>query len=170
MDLKSKVRTVPDYPVKGVMFRDINTVIQDKEGLREAVNQIMKNLDEKEFDYVIGPESRGFIFGMPIAYNMNKGFIPIRKAGKLPGEVISKTYALEYATATLEVQKDLVKKGDRIVIVDDLLATGGTCRAMISLLEEIGAKIVSLNFFIEIEELNGRKTLDGYKINSVIKY
>lgn len=170
MDLKNIIRNVPDYPKEGILFRDITTVLKDKDALRYSVDEISKSLEGLEFDYILGPESRGFIFAMPIAYNMNKGFIPVRKAGKLPCEVISKEYDLEYGSATLEIHKDSLKKGDKVVIVDDLLATGGTCKAIMELVESIGVEIVSINFFIELEELNGREFLGDYNIHSVVKY
>lgn len=170
MDLKNVIRTIPNYPIEGVMFRDITTVLKNKEALKESVNQIMKTLENIQFDYILGPESRGFIFAMPIAYNLNKGFIPVRKVGKLPAETIRKEYDLEYGTSTLEIHKDALKKYDKVVIVDDLLATGGTCKAIIELVEEIGAEVVSLNFFIELEELKGRELIGDYNISSIIKY
>lgn len=170
MDLKKVIRNIPNYPIEGVLFRDITTVLKDKEALKYSVDEIMKSLENVEFDYILGPESRGFIFAMPIAYNMNKGFIPVRKAGKLPAETISQKYELEYGSATLEIHKDALKKGDKVIIVDDLLATGGTCKAIIDLVEKIGAEVVSLNFFIELEDLEGRKILGDYNINSVVKY
>lgn len=170
MDLKNVIRTIPNYPIEGVMFRDITTVLKNKEALKESVNQIMKTLENIQFDYILGPESRGFIFAMPIAYNLNKGFIPVRKVGKLPAETIRKEYDLEYGTSTLEIHKDALKKYDNVVIVDDLLATGGTCKAIIELVEEIGAEVVSLNFFIELEELKGRELIGNYNISSIIKY
>lgn len=170
MDLKKVIRNIPNYPIEGVLFRDITTVLKDREALKISVNEMMKNLEDVEFDYVLGPESRGFIFAMPIAYNMNKGFIPVRKAGKLPAETISKEYDLEYGSATLEIHKDALKKGDKVVIVDDLLATGGTCKAIIELVESIGAEVVGLNFFIELEDLKGREILGNYNIKSVVKY
>lgn len=170
MDLKKAIRTIENYPIEGVMFRDITTVLKDKEALKCSVDEMMKTISDLEFDYILGPESRGFIFAMPIAYNMNKGFVPVRKAGKLPAETIAKEYELEYGTATLEIHKDALKKGDKVIIIDDLLATGGTCKAMIELVESIGAEVVGLSFFIELEELKGRELLNGYNINSIVKY
>ena len=170
MDLKNIIRNIPDYPIKGVLFRDITTALKDKDALKYSVDEMMKTLENVEFDYILGPESRGFIFAMPIAYNMNKGFIPVRKKGKLPAETISKEYDLEYGSSVLEIHKDALKKGDKVVIADDLLATGGTCKAIIELVESIGAEVVSLNFFIELVDLNGREFLGDYKINSVVKY
>ncbi|MDD4843380.1 MAG: adenine phosphoribosyltransferase [Anaerotignum sp.] len=170
MELKDKIRSIPDYPEKGVMFRDITTLLKDADALAEAVEQMQKNLDGLEFDLILGPESRGFIFGMPIAYNLKRGFIPIRKKGKLPAEVVSKEYSLEYGTAVIEMHKDAVQPGQKVVIVDDLLATGGTARAIVDMVESIGAEVVSLNFLIELDFLNGREVLDGYNVKTVIHY
>jgi adenine phosphoribosyltransferase len=170
MELKDKIRSIPDYPEKGVMFRDITTLLKDADALEEAVEQMQKNLDGLEFDLILGPESRGFIFGMPIAYNLKRGFIPIRKKGKLPAEVVSKEYSLEYGTAAIEMHKDAVQPGQKVVIVDDLLATGGTARAIVDMVESIGAEVVSLNFLIELDFLNGREVLDGYNVKTVIHY
>lgn len=170
MELKDKIRSIPDYPEKGVMFRDITTLLKDAEGLVDAVDQMQKKLEGLEFDLVLGPESRGFIFGMPIAYNLKKGFIPIRKKGKLPAEVVSKEYSLEYGTATIEMHKDAVKPGQKVVIVDDLLATGGTAKAIVDMVEGVGAEVVSLNFLIELGFLKGRDVLEGYKVDTVIHY
>lgn len=170
MELKDKIRSIPDYPEKGVMFRDITTLLQDAEGLVDAVDQMQKKLEGLEFDLVLGPESRGFIFGMPIAYNLKKGFIPIRKKGKLPAEVVSKEYSLEYGTATIEMHMDAVKPGQKVVIVDDLLATGGTAKAIVDMVEGVGAEVVSLNFLIELGFLKGRDVLEGYKVETVIHY
>ncbi|HBF65052.1 adenine phosphoribosyltransferase [Anaerotignum propionicum] len=170
MELKDKIRSIPDYPEKGVMFRDITTLLKDAEGLVDAVDQMQKKLEGLEFDLVLGPESRGFIFGMPIAYNLKKGFIPIRKKGKLPAEVVSKEYSLEYGTATIEMHLDAVKPGQKVVIVDDLLATGGTAKAIVDMVESVGAEVVSLNFLIELGFLKGRDVLEGYKVETVIHY
>ncbi|WP_352400591.1 adenine phosphoribosyltransferase [Anaerotignum sp.] len=170
MELKDRIRSIPDYPEKGVMFRDITTLLKDAEALVEAVDQMQKNLEGLEFDLILGPESRGFIFGMPIAYNLKKGFIPIRKKGKLPSEVVSKEYSLEYGTATIEMHKDAVLPGQKVVIVDDLLATGGTAKAIVDMVEGVGAEVVSMNFLIELDFLNGRKVLNGYNVNTVIHY
>lgn len=170
MDFKKVIRNIENYPIEGILFRDITTVLKDKEALKHSVDEIMKTLENLEFDYILGPESRGFIFAMPIAYNMNKGFVPVRKAGKLPAETVSKEYNLEYGSATLEIHKDAIKKGDKVVIIDDLLATGGTCKAIVELLEEIGAEIVSINFFIELDDLNARELFEGYNVNSIVHY
>ena len=170
MDLKSKIRSIVDFPEKGIIFRDITTLLQDGQGLKEAVLRMEENLKNVSFDVVVGPEARGFLFAMPIAYHFEKGFVPVRKKGKLPAEVISKEYALEYGSAVLEMHKDAIKPGQKVVIVDDLLATGGTTRAMIDMIEEAGGQITALNFLIELDELGGRKELSGYDVYSVIHY
>lgn len=170
MDLKKIVRDVPDFPKEGILFKDITTILQNPEALKVSIDEFQKKLEDVDFDYVVGPESRGFIFGVPIAYNMNKGFIPVRKAGKLPYETKSKEYALEYGTATIEMHTDAIKPGDKVVIVDDLLATGGTSKAMIELIEELGGEVVKLVYLIELDFLKGRDVLDGYKIESIINY
>lgn len=170
MDLKKAIRTIENYPIEGVMFRDITTVLKDEKALKYSVDKMIECISNLEFDYILGPESRGFIFAMPIAYKLGKGFIPVRKAGKLPAETISKKYDLEYGSATLEIHKDAIKKGDKIIIIDDLLATGGTCKAIVELAESVGAEVVGLSFFIELEELKGRELLSNYNISSVVKY
>lgn len=170
MDIKEKIRTIPNYPEEGVIFRDITTLLKDAEGMVEAVNQMQARLEGLKFDLILGPESRGFIFGMPIAYNLRKGFVPIRKAGKLPGEVVSRKYTLEYGTATIEMHKDAVQAGQKVIVIDDLLATGGTARAIVDLVESIGAEVVSLNFLIELEDLGGRKMLEDHQVETIIQY
>lgn len=170
MDLKDKIRSIPDYPQKGVIFRDITTLLKDAESMVQSVEDMQAKLDDVEFDLVLGPESRGFIFGMPVAYNMKKGFVPVRKKGKLPAEVISWDYVLEYGTATIEMHKDAVQPGQRVVIVDDLLATGGTAKAIVEMVESAGAEVAALVFLIELDFLEGRKALPGYRVESVIHY
>ena len=170
MDLKDKIRSIEDYPQKGVIFRDITTLLKDAEGLKDAVDAITASLADVSFDLVLSPESRGFIFGMPVAYNMGKGFVPVRKAGKLPAETISKEYELEYGTATIEIHKDAIKPGQKVVIVDDLMATGGTAEAMIKLIEGLGGEVVEVLCLIELMGLKGREKLKGYKVDSVIQY
>lgn len=170
MDLKKYVRDIPDFPQKGILFRDITTVLKDGEALKEAVDQMAECMENSEYDIIAGPESRGFIFGVPIAYKLSKGFIPIRKKGKLPAETISKEYALEYGTATIEMHKDAIKKGDKVYIVDDLLATGGTAKAMAEMVEEAGGIVAGFVFLIELEGLEGRKALEGYSVHSILKY
>lgn len=170
MDLKDKIRNIQDFPQEGVLFRDITTLLKDAEGMKEAIDQMTAKLEGIDFDLVLGPESRGFIFGMPVAYNMNKGFVPVRKAGKLPAEVVSKEYALEYGTATIEIHKDAIQPGQKVVIVDDLMATGGTAKAIVEMVEEMGGEVAALLFLIELDFLEGRKVLPDYKIDSVIHY
>ena len=170
MDLRDKIRSIQDFPQEGVLFRDITTLLKDAEGMKEAIDQMTAKLEGVDFDLVLGPESRGFIFGMPVAYNMGKGFVPVRKAGKLPAEVVSKEYALEYGTATIEMHKDAIQPGQKVVIVDDLMATGGTAKAIVEMVEEMGAEVAAMLFLIELDFLEGRKVLPDYKIESVIHY
>jgi len=170
MDFKEVIRSIPDFPEEGILFRDITTILHDPEALNASIDAICESLKDEEFDFVVGPESRGFIFGVPAAYKMNKGFIPIRKAGKLPAEVLSKSYSLEYGQATIEMHKDAIKKGQKVAIIDDLLATGGTCKAMCELIEEAGGIVSVMSFFIELEGLNGREILKDYNIKSIVKY
>ena len=170
MDLKDKIRSIENYPQEGVIFRDITTLLKDAEGMKAAIDEMTAKLDGVAFDMVLGPESRGFIFGMPVAYNLGKGFVPVRKKGKLPAEVISKEYALEYGTATIEMHKDALQPGQKVVIVDDLMATGGTAKAIIEMVEEMGAEVAALVFLIELDFMEGRKVLPGYRIESVIHY
>lgn len=164
------VRSIPDFPEKGIIFRDITSVIQSPEGLKLAIDGINESLKDVDYDVVVGPESRGFIFGVPVAYANGKGFVPVRKKGKLPCETISEDYSLEYGTATIEIHKDAIVPGQKVVIVDDLIATGGTTEAIIKLIERLGGKVVKIVFLIELEGLNGREKLTGYDVDSVIKY
>lgn len=168
--LEDYVRTIPDFPEKGIMFRDITTILSDKDGLRMAIDQMSAAIGDVEYDTVLGPESRGFIFGMPIAYNMHKAFVPVRKKGKLPAETVSVDYDLEYGKATLEIHKDAIKPGDKVVIVDDLVATGGTMEAITKLVEKLGGEVVKIVFLIELEGLNGRERLGKFDVASIIKY
>ena len=164
------VRSIPDFPEKGIIFRDITSVIQSPEGLKLAIDGITESLKDVDYDVVVGPESRGFIFGVPVAYANGKGFVPVRKKGKLPCETISEDYSLEYGTATIEMHKDAIVPGQKVVIVDDLIATGGTTEAIIKLIERLGGEVVKVVFLIELEGLNGREKLAGYDVDSVIKY
>lgn len=168
--LEEYVRSIPDFPEKGIIFRDVTSVIQDADGLHLAIDGIQNILDGVDFDVVVGPESRGFIFGVPVAYNMHKAFVPVRKKGKLPCETVSQEYALEYGTATIEMHRDSIRPGQKVVIVDDLIATGGTTEAIIKLVEQLGGKIVKIAFLMELEGLKGRDKLAGYSMDSVIKY
>jgi adenine phosphoribosyltransferase len=168
--LEEYVRSIPDFPEEGIVFRDVTSVLQDKDSLKLSIDSMMEELKGLDFDLIVGPESRGFIFGVPIAYNLNKAFIPIRKKGKLPCETIEMEYDLEYGTATIEMHKDAVKPGQKVVIIDDLIATGGTIEAIIKLIEQLGGEVVKIVFLMELEGLNGREKLKGYDVASVIKY
>lgn len=170
MELKDYVRNIPNFPKEGIQFKDITTVLQDPNGLRLAITDMQKHLVDLDFDVIVAPESRGFIFGVPIAFNTRTAFVPVRKKGKLPYETIQETYDLEYGTATIEIHKDAIKKGQKVVIVDDLLATGGTLQAIINLVERLGGEVVKICCLIELPELNGRKLLEGYDISSSITY
>ena len=164
------VLTIPDFPEKGIMFRDISTVLESPEGFRLAIEGYKSLLDGVEFDAIAGAESRGFMFGAPLAYALGKPFLLIRKGGKLPRETEKVSYTLEYGSATIEMHKSSVKKGDRIVIVDDLMATGGTMKASCELIEKLGGKVAKIIELIELEGLKGRDVLKGYDIGSVVKY
>ena len=168
--LEEYVRSIPDFPEEGIIFRDITTVIQDPDGFKMAIDELINKLEGTEFDAVVGLESRGFIFGAPIAYKLNKGLVLVRKKGKLPCETIETSYELEYGSATVEMHKDAIKAGDKVVLVDDLIATGGTIKAGIELVEKLGGKVVKVLSLIELAGLNGREALKGYEVESVIKY
>lgn len=168
--MEDYVRSIPDFPEKGIIFRDVTSVLQDAEGLHLAIDSMQEKIKDLDFDVVVGPESRGFIFGVPIAYNLHKPFVPIRKKGKLPCETISVEYALEYGTAVIEMHRDAIKPGQRVLIVDDLIATGGTTEAMIKMIEQLGGEVVGTVFLIELAGLNGREKLRGTKVESVICY
>jgi len=170
MELKDFVTTIPDFPKPGIMFRDITTVVSSAEGLKMSIDQMVDQLKNIDFDLVAGSESRGFVFGTPVAYALGKGFVLVRKKGKLPRETISQEYDLEYGTATLEMHKDAIKPGDRVVIVDDLIATGGTTEAMIKMIERLGGKVVKICFVMELAGLGGRDRLRGYDVSSLIRY
>ena len=164
------IRSIPDFPAPGIIFRDVTSILQSAEGLKLSIDELVKKLDGVEFDVIAGAESRGFIFGMPIAYLLNKPFVPIRKAGKLPCETVSKTYDLEYGTATIEIHKDAITPGMKVVLLDDLIATGGPIKAAAELVEELGGEVVECLFLMELVDLGGRKSLEGYKVDSVVKY
>lgn len=168
--LEDYVITIPDFPEKGIMFRDVTSIIRSKDGLKLAIDELQKKLETIDFDLIVAPESRGFIFGMPLAYNLNKGFIPARKKGKLPREVVGEEYELEYGTASIEIHKEDIHPGDKVVIVDDLIATGGTVEAIAKLLEKMGAKVVRIQFLMELKGLDGRKKLADYDVDSIISY
>ena len=164
------IRSIPDFPEKGIVFRDVTSVLQDADGLKLAIDELAKLLEGIDCDVIAGTESRGFIFGMPLAYLLHKPFVLVRKAGKLPCETVSKTYDLEYGTATIEIHKDAIKPGQKVVLVDDLIATGGTMKAAAELVEELGGEVVKALFLIELAGLNGREALKGYDVESVVKY
>ena len=164
------VRTIPDFPEPGIMFRDVTSVLQDPDGLKLSIDEMIKLLDGVEFDVIAGAESRGFIFGVPVAYEMGKAFIPVRKKGKLPCETVCAEYELEYGTACIEIHKDAIKPGQKVVIVDDLIATGGTIEAAVKLIEQLGGEVVKIIFLMELAGLNGREKLAGYDVASVITY
>ena len=168
--LEEYVKSIPDFPEKGIIFRDVTSVLQDAEGLHLAIDQMQEKLEGVDFDVVLGPESRGFIFGVPIAYNMHKAFVPVRKKGKLPRATISQTYDLEYGTATIEIHKDAIQPGQKVVLIDDLIATGGTTEAIIKMVEELGGEVVKIVFLMELAGLKGRERLSGYDIDSAIIY
>lgn len=168
--LEEYVTSIPDFPEPGIIFRDVTTILQDADGLMLAVDGVRDMLKDVEYDVVAGPESRGFIFGVPVAYAEHKSFVPIRKKGKLPREVISADYELEYGTATVEIHKDAILPGQRVVIIDDLIATGGTIEAIIHLVEELGGVVVKICFIMELAGLQGRDKLAGYDVGSLITY
>ena len=168
--LEDYVVTIPDFPEPGIMFRDITSVIQSPEGLKLAVDGLADLVRDLDFDLVIGPESRGFIFGVPVAYLLGKGFIPVRKKGKLPRETVSQKYDLEYGQAEVEIHKDAVRPGQKVVIVDDLIATGGSAEAAAKLVEKLGGQAVKMVFVMELAGLEGRKKLNGYNVESLIVY
>jgi len=168
--LEDYVTTIPDFPEPGILFRDITSVLQDAEGLRLAVDGLESLVKDMDFDLVAGPESRGFIFGTPLADRLHKGFILVRKKGKLPRETISQKYDLEYGQAEIEIHKDAVKPGQKVVLVDDLIATGGSAEAAVKLIERLGGQVVKIIFVMELAGLEGRKKLAGYDVESLIVY
>ena len=168
--LEEYVRSIPDFPEPGIIFRDITTILQDPDGLHLAIQSMQDKLKDTEFDVVVGTESRGFIFCVPIAYNLHKAFVPVRKKGKLPCETVSMEYDLEYGSAVIEMHKDSIKPGQKVVLVDDLVATGGTIEAAIKLVEELGGEVVKVVFLMELAGLKGRERLKGYEVESVLCY
>ena len=168
--LEDYVLTIPDFPEKGIMFRDVTSVLQDADGLQLAIDTMQDMVKDLDIDVVAGAESRGFIFGTPIAYNLHKPFVLIRKKGKLPRETVSVDYDLEYGKATIEMHKDAVKKGEKVVLLDDLIATGGTMKAAAELVEELGGEVVKMLFLIELSDLNGREVLKDYDVDSVVQF
>ena len=168
--LEDYVTTIPNFPKEGIMFRDVTTILSDKDGFKLAIDGLIEVLKDVDFDLVVGSESRGFIFGAPVAYAMNKGFILVRKKGKLPRATYSEDYELEYGTATLEMHQDAIKEGQKVVIIDDLIATGGTTEAIIKLVKKEGGKIVKIGFVMELEGLKGKERLKDYDVFSLISY
>lgn len=168
--IKSKIRSIPDFPQEGVLFRDITTLLKDAEGWHTAIDAMQKTVEDLEFDTILGPESRGFIFGATLAYSLHKGFVPVRKPGKLPAKFISTSYALEYGEAELQIHEDALYAGQKVIVVDDLLATGGTAQAVIRLVESVGVEVVGVLFLIELKDLKGREVLQGYPVYSIVQY
>ncbi len=170
MDLARLVRAIPNFPVQGILFRDITTLIRDGDAFQDAIDQLVEHYRDTDIDAIAAVEARGWIFGAPLAYELGAGFVPIRKPSKLPAEKIAASYALEYGTNTIEMHKDAIEKGTRVLIVDDLLATGGTARASCELVEKLGGKVVSVAFLIELVDLAGRAKLEGYDVFSLIQF
>lgn len=168
--LEEYVRSIPDFPEPGIIFRDVTSILQDADGLHMAVDSLIDMVKDLDYDLVIGPESRGFIFGVPVAYAQHKGFVPVRKKGKLPCETIAMEYNLEYGQATIEMHKDAIRPGQKVIIVDDLIATGGTTEAIVKLIEQLGGQVVKICFVMELAGLKGREHLKGYDVDSAIIY
>lgn len=168
--LEEYVRSIPDFPEEGIIFRDVTSVLQDPDGFALAIDELKKCLEGLEFDVIVGAESRGFIFGAPLAYHFHKAFVPVRKKGKLPCETIEMSYDLEYGSATIEMHKDSIRPGQKVVLIDDLIATGGTIEAAAKLVEQLGGEVVKICFLMELAGLNGRERLSGYEVESVIVY
>ena len=169
-NVEDYIRSIPDFPEKGIIFRDVTSILQDPDGLALAIDSMKKKLEGIDFDVIVGTESRGFIFGVPIAYSLHKGFVPVRKKGKLPLEVVSREYDLEYGSSVVEMHKDSIKPGQKVVIVDDLIATGGTIEESIQIIEELGGEVVKVVFLMELSGLKGRERLKSYDVDSVIIY
>ena len=170
MDIKEKIRVIKDFPEKGISFKDITTLLKDADAFRFSVESIAKKFEGKGIDLVVGPEARGFVIGAPVAYILKAGFVPVRKPGKLPADTVSYTYDLEYGKDRLEMHCDAIKKGDKVLVVDDLLATGGTTKATINLIEKLGGNVIGIAFLTELTELNGRDLLAGYHVFSLTQY
>jgi adenine phosphoribosyltransferase len=168
--LKSKIRHVPDFPKPGILFYDITTLLKEPAAFREVIDRMVEQVRGTEIDVVVGMESRGFIFSAPIAYQLQAGFVPVRKLGKLPAETIEVEYALEYGTATLEIHRDAIREGQRVLIVDDLLATGGTVMGTIELVQRLGGKVAGLSFMVELSALRGREQLSAFDIHALLTY
>jgi adenine phosphoribosyltransferase len=169
-DLRAKIREVPDFPKPGILFYDITTLLKDRDAFRESIDLLTAPFLDRRVDIVVGMESRGFIFSAPMALRLNAGFVPVRKLGKLPAETVSVEYALEYGTNTLEIHRDAISAGQKVLVVDDLLATGGTVNGTIDLVQRLGGEVVGLAFLVELGFLKGRERLRGYDIHTVIGY
>ncbi|MDF2882248.1 MAG: adenine phosphoribosyltransferase [Clostridiaceae bacterium] len=170
MNLKDKIRVIDGFPKEGISFKDVTTILQDKEALKYTIDKLAEHLKDKNIDIVVGPEARGFLFGAPVAYAIGAGFVPVRKKGKLPYDTISINYDLEYGSDELEIHKDAIKPGQRVAIIDDLLATGGTIGTVAKLVEQVGGKVATIDFVIELTDLNGKDKLDKYEVLSLIQY
>ena len=168
--IEEYVRSIPDFPEPGVIFRDVTSILQDADGLKLAIDSMQAFLKDVDVDVIVGTESRGFMFGVPIAYNLHKAFVPVRKKGKLPCDTISQSYDLEYGSAEIEMHKDAIKPGQKVAIIDDLIATGGTVEAAVKLVEQLGGEVVKIVFLMELAGLKGREKLKGYSVDSVIRY
>jgi adenine phosphoribosyltransferase len=170
VEVQSYIRAIPDFPIPGILFRDITPLLKDKQGFKAAIDLFVERYKNRSIDYVVGIEARGYMLGAPLAYSIGAGFVPVRKPGKLPYSKLSESYALEYGTNSLEIHDDALGNGDRVLVVDDLLATGGTAAATRRLLERLGARIEGFAFLIELEALNGRDALDGVDVTTFITY
>ncbi len=170
MNFNDYIRNIPDFPKEGILFKDITPLLKDKDAFTAAIDEMAKEYEDVDIDYVVGIEARGFIIGTPIAYALDKGFIPVRKPGKLPYDKLTASYDLEYGSNELEIHSDAIEEGDNILLVDDLLATGGTTKASVDLIEELGGNIVSIAFLLELVDLNGRKEIEGYDIYTLLQH
>ncbi|SKA81314.1 adenine phosphoribosyltransferase [Caloramator quimbayensis] len=170
MDIKQKIRVIEGFPKEGISFKDITTLLSDGEAFKYTIDSMVEQVKDKKIDVVVGPEARGFLLGAPIAYSLGVGFVPVRKPGKLPSDTLRYTYNLEYGTDSLEIHKDSIKPGQRVLVVDDLLATGGTISAVAKLVQQLGGEVVGISFVVELTGLNGREKLEGFDVNSLVKY
>lgn len=170
MDIKQKIRVIEGFPKEGISFKDITTLLSDSEAFKYTINKMVEQVKDKKIDVVVGPEARGFLLGAPIAYSLGVGFVPVRKPGKLPSDTLRYTYNLEYGTDSLEIHKDAIKPGQRVLVVDDLLATGGTISAVAKLVQQLGGEVVGISFVVELTGLNGREKLEGFDVNSLVEY
>ncbi|QCX32788.1 adenine phosphoribosyltransferase [Caloramator sp. E03] len=170
MDIKQKIRVIEGFPKQGISFKDITTLLSDGEAFKYTIDKMVEQVRNKDIDVVVGPEARGFLLGAPIAYSLGVGFVPVRKPGKLPSDTLRYTYNLEYGTDSLEIHKDAIKNGQKVLIVDDLLATGGTISAVAKLVEQLGGEVAGISFVVELTGLNGRDKLEGYNVNSLVQY